>query len=100
MWYLCSIGSICYGAKLYEPTIKYLKQALILTYNRHPDDRRWYQETIYHLIGKSTLALKQYEEAVEAYTHLLSITTDSKKKEEAENAIKKANKEGKLQGSD
>lgn len=94
MWFLCSIGSICYEAEFYEPAIKHLKIALIESNNRGAS--RWEQETIYDLIGKSALALKQYEEAVEAYTQLKSIARDSRKKQEAEKAIKQAYKDGKL----
>ena len=96
MWFLCSIGSICYEAELYEPAIKHLKEALIVTTNRYSGGSRWEQETIYDLLGKSALALKQYEEAVEAFTQLKSIARDSRKKQEAENAIKQAYKDGKL----
>ena len=96
MWLLCSIGSICYTAELYEPAIKHLKEALIVSTNRYSGGSRWEHETIYDLLGKSALALKQYEEAVGAYTQLKSIARDSRKKQEAENAIKKAYKDGKL----
>ncbi len=94
MWFLCAIGSICYEAEFYEPAIKHLKIALIESNNRGASS--WEQETIYDLIGKSALALKQYEEAVEAYTQLKNIARDSRKKQEAEKAIKQAYKDGKL----
>ena len=96
MWFLCSIGSICYEAELYEPAIKHLKDALTVNTNRYSGGSRWEQETIYDLLGKSALAMKQYEEAVEAYTQLKSIARDSRKKQEAEKAIKQAYKDGKL----
>ncbi len=96
LWFLCSIGSICYQGELYEPAIKHLKDALVVNSNRHSGGSRWEEEIIYDLIGKSSLALKQYEEAVEAYTKLKSIARDSRKKTQAENAIKQAYKDGNL----
>ncbi len=96
MWFHLAVASICYEGELYEPTIKLLKEALIHSNNQGGSGSRWEHETIYDMLGKSALALEQYEEAVEAYTQLKSIARDSRKKQEAEKAIKQAYKDGKL----
>ncbi len=96
LWFLCSLGSICYQSKLYESAIKHLKAALSVSASRHSGGSRWEEEIIYDLIGKSALELKQYEEAVEAFTQLKSVARDSRKKTQADEAIKKAYKDGNL----
>ena len=60
-----------------------------------PEDHKVYrgnsttdEEKLYDLIGKSALAAKQYEEAVEAFQELGKITRNSTKKANAERSIK------------
>ncbi|MDE0638040.1 MAG: tetratricopeptide repeat protein [Candidatus Poribacteria bacterium] len=93
---LSSLGSICYESKMYTPAIKLFKDALAAHTSRMHGGSRWEEEGLYELIGKSALATKQYEEAVEAYQQLKKIARNNKKKENAEKAIKQAYKDGKL----
>ena len=95
-WLLSSLGSICYESKMYTPAIKLFKDALAAHTSRMHGSSRWEEEGLYELIGKSALATKQYEEAVEAYQQLKKITRDNRKKEKAEKAIKQAYKDGNL----
>ena len=96
MWLLCALGSICYESKMYTPAIKLFKDAIAAnTMHRHGGSR-WEEEILYDLIGKSALATEQYEEAVEAYQQLKSITSDRRKKENAEKAIQQAYRDGNL----
>ena len=96
MWYLCALGSICYDAKMYTPAIKLFKDAIAVnTMHRHGGSR-WEEEILYDLIGKSALATKQYEEAIDAYQQLKKIARDDRKKQAAEKAIAQAYRDGNL----
>ncbi len=96
VWFLCSLGSICYRAKMYTPAIKLFKDAIAANQTRSRSSSRWEEEGLYELIGKSAIATEQYEEAVEAYQQLKKIARDGRKRENAEKAIKQAFKDGKL----
>ncbi len=94
MWFLSALGSICYDSKMYTPAMKLFKDALAANTRHSHGGNRWEEEILYEFIGKSALATEQYEEAVEAYEQLKKITRDSRKKENAESAIKQAYKDG------
>lgn len=94
---LCTLGSICYGSKMYEPAITLFKEAAkVNELTGVNSDIRWQQENIYEVLGRSYMETKQYEEAVEAYQHKLKLTTHDHSKENIEKAIKQAYDAGNL----
>ena len=96
-WFLCSLGTVCYNSELYTSAIKIFKDAIIAKKAQgHGGNSTRDEEKLYDLIGKSALAAKQYEEAVEAFQELKKITRDSTKKANAEKLIKQAYKDGNL----
>ena len=96
-WFLCSLGTVCYNSELHTSAIKIFKDAIIAkkAQNSGSNSTRE-EEKLYDLIGKSALAAKQYEEAVEAFQGLKKITRDSTKKANADRLIKQAYKDGNL----
>ncbi len=96
MWLLCALGSICYDAKMYTPAIKHFKDAIAANTMHRSGGYRWEEEILYDLIGKSALATKQYEEAIDAYQQLKKIARDNSKKQAADKAIAQAYIDGNL----
>ncbi len=96
-WFLCSLGTVCYNSELYTSAIKIFKDAIIARGSQgYGGNSTTDEEKLYDLIGKSALAAKQYEEAVEAFQELGKITRNSTKKANAERSIKQAYKDGNL----
>ncbi len=94
---LCTLGSICYESKMYEPAITLFKEAAkVNELTGINSNIRWQQENIYEILGKSYMETKQYEEAVEAYQHKLKLTTHDHSRERIEKAIKQAYDAGNL----
>ena len=82
---LCTLGSICYESKMYEPAITLFNEAAkVNEFTGINSNIRWQQENIYEVLGKSYMETKQYEEAVEAYQHKLKLTTHDHSKERIE----------------
>ena len=94
---LCTLGSICYESKMYEPAIKLFREASkvneLVGIN---SNIRWQQENIYEMLGKGYMKTKQYEEAVEAYQHKLKLATSDYSRQRIEKKIQKAYEEGNL----
>ena len=88
MYYLAGLGTFCYENKLYEPAIKLTKMAI--EESRHYGGT-YMKDRLYELLAKTYHAMKQYEEAVEAYR---SVPADSNINVLSE--IRKIAKEGKL----
>ncbi len=94
---LCTLGSICYENKMYEPAITLFKEAAkVNELTGINSNIRWQQENIYDVLGKSYMETKQYEEAVEAFQHKLKLTTHDHSRERIEKAIKAAYDAGNL----
>lgn len=94
---LCTLGSICYESKMYEPAIALFEDAAkVHEISGINDSNRWQNQNIYETLGRSYMETEQYEKAVEVYQHLKKISTSSYTKENADKAIKRAYDEGNL----
>lgn len=94
---LCTLGSICYESKMYEPAIALFEDAAKVHEISGINDRnRWQNQNIYETLGRSYMETEQYEKAVEVYQHLKKISTSSYTIENADKAIKRAYDEGNL----
>ena len=93
LWMLMALGSICFEAEMYTPAIPLLKNALVISGSRSRGGSNWEQEILYGILGKSYRATEQYEEAIKAYQQ---IAGGSRRKQEAEKAIKEIYREGNL----
>lgn len=94
---LCTLGSICYESKMYEPAIALFKDAAkVHEMSGINDMNRWRNHYIYETLGRSYMETEQYEEAVEVYEHLKKISPSSYTIENADKAIKRAFDEGNL----
>ena len=92
LWYLMSLGSICFESELYTPAITFFKDAV--RGSRSRGGSRWEQEILYEMIGRSYRATEQYEEAIKAYQQMANVSENGNKKREAEKAINEIYREG------
>lgn len=94
---LCTLASICYEGKMYEPAITLFKEAAkVNELTGINSNIRWQQENIYEMLGKGYMETKQYEEAVEAYQHKLKLATSDYSRQRIEKEIKRAYDKGNL----
>ena len=96
LWFLMSLGSICFESEMYTPAITFFKDAVVISGSRSRGGSRWEQELLYEMLGKSYRATEQYEEAIKAYQQMASVNENSNKKREAEKAIQEISREGNL----
>ncbi|RKU18681.1 hypothetical protein C6503_09090 [Candidatus Poribacteria bacterium] len=96
MWFLMSLGSICFEGEMYTPAITFFKDAVIISGSRSRGGSNWEQEILYEMLGKSYRATEQYEEAIKAYQQMANVSRNSHKKREAEKAINEIYREGNL----
>jgi len=96
LWFLMSLGSICFEGEMYTPAITFFKDAVVISGSRSRGGSRWEQELLYAMIGKSYRATEQYEEAIKAYQQMADVSGNGHKKQEAEKAIKEIYSEGNL----
>ena len=96
MYFLRTLGDICYDGKMYAAAIK-LADAAIVESARY----RFYGgssplEPLYELKGKSHLREKRYEEAYNAYRQQAAVARYNWDRDEAEAAMRNAAQQGKL----
>ena len=96
LWFLMSLGSICFEGELYAPAITFFNEAVVISGSRSHGGGRWEQEILYEMLGKSYRATEQYEEAIKAYQQMANVGENSNKKREAEKAIQEISREGNL----
>ena len=96
LWFLMSLGSICFEGEMYTPAITFFKDAVVISSRRSRGGSRWEQELLYEMLGKSYRATEQYEEAIKAYQQMANVSGNGHKKQEAEKAIKEIYSEGNL----
>jgi len=96
LWFLMSLGSICFEGEMYTPAIAFFKDAVVISGSRSRGGSRWEQELLYEMLGKSYRATEQYEEAIKAYQQMADVNGNGHKKQEAEKAIKEIYREGNL----
>ena len=96
MYFLRTLGDICYEGKMYEAAIK-LADAAIVESARY----RFYGgssplEPLYELKGKSYLREKRYEEAFNAYRQKANVARYDWNREESEASMRRAAQQGNL----
>ena len=95
MYFLRTLGDICYEGKMYEAAIK-LADAAIIESARY----RFYGssplEPLYELKGKSYLREKRYEEAYNAYRQKAAVARYDRDREAAEASMRRAAQQGNL----
>ena len=96
MYFLRTLGDICYEGKMYEAAIK-LADAAIVESARY----RFYGgssplEPMYELKGKSYLREKRYEAAFNAYRQKANVARYDWNREEAEASMRRAAQQGNL----
>ena len=96
LWFLMSLGSICFEGELYAPAITFFKDAVVISGSRSHGGGRWEREILYEMLGKSYRATEQYEAAIKAYQQMANVGENSNKRREAEKAIQEISREGNL----
>ena len=96
LWFLMSLGSICFEGEMYTPAITFFKDAVVISGSRSRGSGPWEQALLYEMLGKSYRATEQYEEAIKAYQQVTKLGENTHKKNEAEKAIKEIYREGNL----
>ncbi|MBI1928664.1 tetratricopeptide repeat protein [Candidatus Poribacteria bacterium] len=96
LWFLGALGTICLEGKLYDVAIKLFEDAI--SQSGRYGGSGWERQQFYRALGQSYLGAKRYEEAIRAYQQMVNIATDDNARQEAQNAIRKAYKEGGLYG--
>ena len=96
LWFLMSLGSICFEGEMYTPAITFFKDAVVISGSRSRGGSNWEQEHLYEMLGKSYRATEQYEAAIKAYQQMANVSRGSHRKQEAEKAIKEMHREGNL----
>ena len=96
MYFLETLGNICYDGKMYTAAIK-LADAAIAESTRY----RYYGgssplRSVYKLLGNSYTSLKRYDEAFKAYQQMANVADSAWKREEAEEAMRRVAKVGNL----
>ena len=92
MWHLAALGSICLEGELYNPAIKLIDEAIMMT-GRHGGFER---PSLYNMLGQSYLGAERYEEAINAYQQLENIAEDEGMRQTAHAGLRRAYKAGNL----
>ena len=96
MYFLRTLGDICYEGKMYEAAIKFADAAIVESARYRFYGGSSPLEPIYELKGKSYLRAKRYEEAYNAYQQQAATTRYDWDREEAETAMRSAAQQGNL----
>ena len=96
LWFLMSLGSICFEGEMYTPAITFFKDAVVISGSRSRGGSQWEQEILHEMLGKSYRATEQYEAAIKAYQQMADVSRSDHRKREAEKAIKEIYSEGNL----
>ncbi len=92
MWHLAALGSICIEGELYDPAIKLIDEAIMMT-GRYGGFER---PSLYNMLAQSYLGAERYEEAVNVYQQLENIAEDEEMRQTARAGIRRAYKAGNL----
>ena len=92
MWHLASLGNICLEGELYDPAIKLVDEAIMMT-GRYGG---YHRPQLYNMLALSYLGAERYEEAINAYQQLENTAEDDGMRETARAGIRKAYKAGNL----
>ena len=92
MWHLAALGSICLEGELYDPAIKLIDEAIMMT-GRYGGFER---PSLYNMLAQSYLGAERYEEAIDAYQQLENVAEDEGMRQTARAGIRRAYKAGNL----
>ena len=92
MWHLAALGSICLEGELYDPAIKLIDEAIMMT-GRYGGHQR---QPLYNMLAQSYLGAERYEEAANAYQQLENIAEDDGMRHTARAGMRKAYRAGNL----
>ena len=92
MWHLAALGSICLEGELYDPAIKLIDEAIMMT-GRYGGFER---PSLYNMLAQSYLGAEHYEEAIDAYQQLENVAEDEGMRQTARAGIRRAYKAGNL----
>ena len=92
MWHLAALGSICLEGELYDPAIKLIDEAIMMT-GRYGGFER---PSLYNMLAQSYFGAERYEEAINAYQRLENIAEDEGMRQTARAGMRRAYKAGNL----
>ena len=92
MWHLAALGSICLEGELYDPAIKLVDEAIMMT-GRYGGFER---PSLYNMLAQSYLGAERYEEAINAYQQLENIAEEEGLRQTARAGMRRAYKAGNL----
>ena len=92
MWRLAALGGICLEGELYDPAIKLIDEAIMMT-GRYGGFER---PSLYNMLAQSYLGAERYEEAINAYQQLENIAEDEGMRQTARGGMRRAYKAGNL----
>lgn len=92
MWHLAALGGICLEGELYDPAIKLIDEAIMMT-GRYGGFER---PSLYNMLAQSYLGAERYEEAIDAYQQLENIAEDDGMRQTARAGMRRAYKAGNL----
>ena len=92
MWHLAALGSICLEGELYDPAIKLIDEAIMIT-GRYGGFER---PSLYNMLALSYLGAERYQDAVNAYQQLENIAEDDGMRRRARAGMRQAYRAGNL----
>ncbi len=95
VFHYMTLASICADGELYDTAVKLAEEAMAKS-SRVGGMIPGLSEYLYDILGKSYLGAKRYEEAVDAYKQMASLTNSDAMREMAEKKIRQAYTEGNL----